>query len=146
LVKKTVPALGESTEMGIPCSVSNRNSPRSKLFFLSLKREDVRMLDAQGTARGKEGHMERLPAFQTAARKGGFVEVNGCAEGTVRWLRKNAPDIVTKTPQLMCIDTATNNATIHWMTVPGEVNSKTFRGVAALQEWLQLRGETIVQR
>jgi hypothetical protein len=32
--------------------------------------------------------MHKLQAFQTAARRGGFVEVNESAEGTVLWLRK----------------------------------------------------------
>jgi hypothetical protein len=46
----------------------------------------------------------------------------------------------------MCIDSLTNSATVYWMTVPGRVNSKTFRGVPALQEWFHLKLETIVQR
>jgi hypothetical protein len=32
------------------------------------------------------------------------------------------------------------------MTVPGKVNSETFRGVPALKEWFDLKLETIVQR
>jgi hypothetical protein len=40
----------------------------------------------------------------------------------------------------------TNSATVYWMSVPGRVNAKTFRGVPALQEWFDLRLETIVQR
>jgi hypothetical protein len=46
----------------------------------------------------------------------------------------------------MCIDSLTNSVTVYWMTVPGKVNSKTFRGVPALQEWFELRPETVVQR
>jgi hypothetical protein len=90
--------------------------------------------------------MERLQAFQTAARKGGFVEVNESEEGTVLWLRKTPPDTIRDTHQRMCIDSLTNSVTVYWMTVPGKVNSKTFRGVPALQEWFELRPETIVQR
>ena len=90
--------------------------------------------------------MERLQAFQTAARKSGFVEVRESGEGSVLWLRKNAPDNTRDTHQRMCIDSVTNSVTVYWMTIPGEVNSKTFRGVSALQEWCELRTETIVQR
>jgi len=94
----------------------------------------------------KEVAMERLQAFQTAAREGGFVEVNETAQGTVLWLRKKAPDTAREMHQRMCIDSLTNSATVYWMAVPGKVNSKTFRGVPDLQEWFKLRPETIVQR
>ena len=90
--------------------------------------------------------MERLPAFQTAARKGGFVEVNESEEGPVLWLRKKAPDMARDTHQLMCIDRLRNSATVYWMTVPGDLKSKTFRDVPALQEWFELRLEMIVPR
>jgi hypothetical protein len=90
--------------------------------------------------------MQKLQAFQTAAREGGFVEVNESAQGTVLWLTKNTPDRATETHKRMCIDTLTNSVTVYWMTVPGKVVSKTFRGVPALQEWFELRPETIVQR
>ncbi|HXN52909.1 MAG TPA: hypothetical protein VN943_13330 [Candidatus Acidoferrum sp.] len=90
--------------------------------------------------------MERLQAFQTAARKGGFVQVNESAEGTVLWLRKNAPDKARDTHQRMCIDTLTNSVTVYWMTVPGKLNSKTFRRVLELQEWFEIKPETILQR
>jgi hypothetical protein len=90
--------------------------------------------------------MERLQAFQTAARQGGFVEMSGSSEETVLWLRKKAPDMVRDTHQLMCIDGLKNSATVYWMTIPGGVNSKTFRGVPALQEWFERRPETIAQR
>lgn len=93
-----------------------------------------------------EGPLEKLQAFQTAARQGGFVEMNGAAEGTVLWFRKKAPDTVRDTHQLMCIDGLKNSATVYWMTVPGGVNSKTFRGVPALQKWFELRPEPIMQR
>jgi hypothetical protein len=90
--------------------------------------------------------MERLQAFQTAARKGGFVEIDESADRGVLWLKKNAPDMTKETHQLMCIDSLRNNATVFWMTVLGKVNSKTFHGVPALQEWFELRPETIVQQ
>jgi len=94
----------------------------------------------------KEATLERLQAFQTAAREGGFVEVNELAQGTVLWLRKKASDTVRETHQRMCIDSLTNSVTVYWMAVPGKVNSKTFRGVPALQEWFKLTPETTVQR
>ncbi|HXJ04978.1 MAG TPA: hypothetical protein VNH65_07755 [Candidatus Acidoferrum sp.] len=87
-----------------------------------------------------------LQTFQTAAQQCGFVEVNGSAEGTVLWLRKKAPDTDRETYQRMCIDGLTNSATVYWMSVPGTVKSKTFRGVPALQEWFHLKLDTIVQR
>ena len=90
--------------------------------------------------------MERLQAFQTAAREGGFVKVNESAEGTVLWLRKNAPDTGRETHQRMCIDSLTNSVTVYWMSVLGKLNSKTFRGVPALQEWFELRPEIIMRR
>jgi hypothetical protein len=94
----------------------------------------------------KEGIVQRLQAFQTAARQGGFVEVNESAEGTVLWLRKNKPDTARETHQRMCIDSVTNSVTVYWMSVPGKLNAKTFRGVPALQEWFDLSLETIAER
>ncbi len=90
--------------------------------------------------------MERLQAFQAAAREGGFAEVNESPEGTVLWLRKNTPDPGRDTHQRMCIDGLTNSVTVYWMPVAGKVNAKTFRGVAALQEWFKLGQETNVNR
>jgi len=90
--------------------------------------------------------MQRLQAFQIAAREGGFVEVNESAEGTVVWLRKNTPDTARETYQRMCIDSLTNSVTVYWMSAPGKLNSKTFRGVSALQEWFELTPEAIVER
>jgi|SRR5580692_10895876 hypothetical protein len=94
----------------------------------------------------REGAKMSLQAFQAAARQRGFVEVNESGEGTVLWLKKKAPDMTRETHQRMCIDGLTNSVTVYWMTVPGKVNSKTFRGVPALQEWFDLKLETIVQR
>jgi hypothetical protein len=90
--------------------------------------------------------MEKLQAFQIAAHQGGFVEMNESADRDVLWLKKKAPDTARETHQLMCIDGLTNRVTVFWTTLPGEVNSKTFRGVPALQQWFELRSETIVQR
>jgi hypothetical protein len=90
--------------------------------------------------------MEKLRAFQTAAREGGFVEENESAGGTVLWLRKKTPDTARDTHQRMCIDSLTNSVTVYWMSVLGKLNSKTFRGVPALQEWFELRREIILQR
>jgi hypothetical protein len=90
--------------------------------------------------------MERLQAFQTAARQSGFVKVRESEEGTVLWLRKNAPHDARDMHQRMCIDSVTNSVTVYWMALPGKVSSKTFRGVPALQEWCELKPEVIVQR
>jgi hypothetical protein len=90
--------------------------------------------------------MEKLLAFQTAAREGGFVPEKESAEGTVLWLRKNAPATTRDTHQRMCIDALTNSVTVYWMTLPGKLNSKTFRGVPALQEWFEVGPEAILQR
>jgi hypothetical protein len=90
--------------------------------------------------------MERLQAFQTAARDGGFVVVTESEGGTVLWLKKSAPDSVREAHQRMCIDSLTNSVTVYWMAVPGKVNSKTFRAVPALQEWFKLTPQNVVQR
>jgi hypothetical protein len=90
--------------------------------------------------------MEKLQAFQAVAREGGFVEVKESGEGNVLWLRKNTQDTVRETHQRMCIDSLTNSVTVYWVTVPGKVNAKTFRGAPALQEWFELRPETIMER
>jgi hypothetical protein len=90
--------------------------------------------------------MQKLQAFQTAAREGGFVEVNETAEGTVLWLRKKTPATTRDTHQRMCIDALTDSVTVYWMTLPGKLSSKTFRGVPALQEWFDVGQEAILQR
>ena len=88
----------------------------------------------------------KLQAFQIAARKAGFIEVSESGAGTTLWLKKGSPDTARGTFQRMCIDSMTNSATIYWMTALGKLDSKTFRGVPALQEWFALRVEAIVQR
>jgi hypothetical protein len=79
--------------------------------------------------------MEKLQALQTAAREGGFVDVEECDGGTVLWLRKGTSDSATQTHQRMCIDSCTSILTVYWMTTLGKVVSKTFRSVSSLQEW-----------
>jgi hypothetical protein len=94
----------------------------------------------------KEDTMHKLQLFQAAAREGGFVEVNKAANGTVLWLKKSPPDKAQGTPVRMCIDSLTNSATVFWKTVPGKLNSRTFRSVPALQEWIELKPETSLNR
>jgi hypothetical protein len=87
-----------------------------------------------------------LQSFQVAARQRGFTEINESGGGTVLWLRRKAPDTARETHQRMCIDSLTRSATVYWMTAPGDLKSKTFRDVPALQEWFELKIEWIVQR
>lgn len=79
--------------------------------------------------------MEKLQAFQAAARDGGFVAVEECEGGSVLWLRKETADAATKTHQRICIDSLSNILTVYWMTTPGQIDSKTFRSASSLQEW-----------
>jgi hypothetical protein len=83
--------------------------------------------------------MEKLQAWQEAARAGGFVQVKESEGGTVLWLRKEKSDAVTKTHQRMCIDSVSNISTVYWMTTPGKIDSKTFRNAPSLQEWFATR-------
>jgi len=79
--------------------------------------------------------MEKLQAFQIAARQGGFVDVNETEDGTVLWLRKATAEAEDR----MCIDSLTSSATVFWATIPWKINSKTFRQASALQEWILSR-------
>ena len=90
--------------------------------------------------------MVKLQAFRVAARSVGFVEENESAGGTVLWLRKNTPDTAREMHQKMCIDSLTNSVTVYWMVSPGKVNSKTFRGVPALQQWLDIAQKAALQK
>jgi hypothetical protein len=90
--------------------------------------------------------MEKLQMFQTAAHQRGFVAMNESAVPGVQWLKKRPQDTARDTHQLMCIDRLADNVTVFWMTARGGVSSMTFRGVPALQEWLELCPETIEQR
>jgi hypothetical protein len=80
--------------------------------------------------------MEVIRAFEVAALKSGFVEMDECGDGTVVWLRRASADAVTEARQRMCIDTLTNSATVYWTNLRGKTESKTFRRVTAFQEWI----------
>lgn len=75
--------------------------------------------------------MEKLKAFQDVARINGFVDVEETEDGTVLWLKKPTANAEDR----MCVDSLTNSVTVFWATMPWKINSKTFRAVAALQEW-----------
>jgi hypothetical protein len=79
-----------------------------------------------------------LKTFQAAAHEGGFVDVRECEDGTVLWLRRETPDIGSKTHQRICMDSLTASATVYWMNNLGKVESKTFRAASLLREWLAL--------
>jgi hypothetical protein len=78
--------------------------------------------------------MEKLKAFQDVARINGFVDVEETEDGTVLWLKKPTANAEDR----MCVDSLTNSVTVFWATIPWKINSKTFRAVAALQEWFTL--------
>jgi hypothetical protein len=80
--------------------------------------------------------MKELQPFQTAVRECGFVAVEESKDGTVLWLRKVTPDAPTGTHQRMCLDSVTKSATVFWTNARGLTDSKTFRSVAELSEWL----------
>jgi hypothetical protein len=90
--------------------------------------------------------MGRLQSFQVVARQRGFTQINESGGETVLWLGRKAPDTVRETHQRICIDRLTKSATVYWMTVPGDLKSKTFRDVSALQEWFELKLEMNAQR
>jgi hypothetical protein len=79
--------------------------------------------------------MDKLQAFQGAAREGGFVAAEESEEGTVLWLKRATAEAEDR----LCIDSLTKSATVYWVTMPWKINSKTFREVAALQEWILAR-------
>lgn len=79
--------------------------------------------------------MEKLRAFQDAAREGGFVTIEESDEGTVLWLKKATADAEDR----ICLDSLTNSATVYWATIPWKINTKTFRDAPALQAWIQSR-------
>src|SRR5260370_7396768 len=80
--------------------------------------------------------METGQAFQVAARKCGFVEVDECGNGTVLWFRKATTDAGTGTHQRMCIDRLTKSATVYWTNVRGKIDSKIFRSAPTFQVWI----------
>src|SRR5450755_3071052 len=90
-------------------------------------------LDSEGS------DMHRTQRFQTAALDCGFVEASRQRQGngSVVWLTKDKPGVGRRIHQRMCVDRLTGSATVYWTTVPGKVDSKTFREVPALREWLK---------
>jgi hypothetical protein len=80
--------------------------------------------------------------FQAVARDSGFVTLEESGDETIMWLRKKASVTDTSADQRMCTDSLTNSATIFWTTLQGRLNSKTFRGVLALQQWLHPKLES----
>ena len=90
------------------------------------------------TRRGarKGTFMEELQTIQAAARDFGFVAVEESKDGTVLWFRKTVPDPSNGTHQRLCLDSMTKSATIYWRNVRGLTESKTFRSVSELREWL----------
>ena len=90
--------------------------------------------------------VDTFQVFQTAALKVGFVEVHESVGGTVLWLRKKTARRARETHQRMCIDRLTNSATVYWTTLPGKLNSKTFRDVLVLEEWFALNPAIGVER
>jgi hypothetical protein len=78
----------------------------------------------------------KLQEFRTAAHENGYDEINGNVEGDIIWLRKATPDIGTEVHKRLCIDSITDSATVFWQTVPAKLNSKTFRTVSSLKDWL----------
>lgn len=82
--------------------------------------------------------MERLQAFQIAARRDGFVEVSEVRDGSAVWFRNVLPDVETKVHKRLCLDSLTNSATVYWETSGAQIHSKTFRTVSSFQEWLGL--------
>jgi hypothetical protein len=79
--------------------------------------------------------MEKLQAFQAAAREAGFVVTQESEEGTVLWLKKATADAEDR----ICIDSLTKSATVYWATIPWKINSKTFREESALRAWILSR-------
>jgi hypothetical protein len=79
--------------------------------------------------------------LQGAALDYGFVEENRYRRGSesVVWLAKNKPGMGGGIYQRMCVDRLTDSATVYWGAVPGKVDSKTFREVSRLREWLKAR-------
>jgi hypothetical protein len=76
--------------------------------------------------------MEKLKAFQDLARSNGFVDVEETDDGTVLWLKKPTANAEDR----MCLDSLTNSVTVFWATIPWKINSRTFRTVPALEEWI----------
>jgi hypothetical protein len=80
--------------------------------------------------------MTQTRTLQVAAVEDGFIEVNRVEDGSAVWLRNNRPDVGTNFHKRLCVDYLTNSATIYWQTAKVPFNSKIFRTVSSLQEWL----------
>ena len=78
----------------------------------------------------------KLQEFRSAARENGYEEINENIEGSIVWLRKATPDVGTDVHKRLCIDSVTDSATVFWQAVPAKLNSKTFRTVSSLKDWL----------
>jgi hypothetical protein len=61
--------------------------------------------------------MEKLQAFQTAARENGFVTVEESEEGTVLWLKK----ATLESEDRICLDSLTNSATVYWAGIENKL-------------------------
>ena len=82
--------------------------------------------------------MGKFLGFQAAAREGGFVELKKSEDGTVHWFGKNDLRTAPQTEQRICIDMLTDSATVYSRSTEGRVDSRTFRGVSHLREWMML--------
>jgi hypothetical protein len=78
----------------------------------------------------------KIQEFRMAARENGYDEINESVEGSIVWLRKATPDVGTDVHKRLCIDPITDSVTVFWQTVPAKLNSKTFRTVSSLRDWL----------
>jgi hypothetical protein len=81
--------------------------------------------------------MEKLKEFQDLARSNGYIDAKESDGGEVLWLKKPTANAEDR----MCFDGLTNSVTVFWATLPWKINSKTFRVVSALQEWLAVAHE-----
>lgn len=84
--------------------------------------------------------MGKLQQFQFVARVNGYAEVSRSNSGSTVWFKKTAPDANTNADKRLCVDSLTDSATVFWETLPAKPNSKTFRSVSALTEWLGSSG------
>ena len=80
--------------------------------------------------------MGRFRKFQAAARECGFIELKSSGDGSVLWFGKNTLQPDQQPNQRICIDRLTNSATVYFTTPRGTVDSKIFRAVTNLQEWM----------
>ena len=87
--------------------------------------------------------MDHIQAFQVAALKCGFVDMDECGRGTILWFKRAAIRATPEALQRLCVDTITDSATAYWTNAQGKITSKTFRSVAALQRWMS--GNTSVE-